>query len=67
MLSSGTCFLLSMPFMAPMLLYFYMIHISLQPPALTPVLSIYKKYIPFTCLFSLWESIELAPDTHDIY
>ena len=28
MLSSGTCFLLSIPFMAPMLLYFYMIHIA---------------------------------------
>ena len=51
MLSSGTCFQLSIPFMAPMLLYFYMIHISLQPPALALVLSIYKKYIPFICLF----------------
>lgn len=28
MLSSGTCFQLSIPFMAPMLLYFYMIHIA---------------------------------------
>ena len=39
MLSSGTCFQLSIPFMAPMLLYFYMIHISLRPPALALVLS----------------------------
>ena len=52
---------------APMLLYFYMIHISLQPPALALVLSIYKKYIPFICLFSLRESIALAPNTYDIY
>ena len=51
MLSSGTCFQLSIPFIASMLLYFYMIHISLQPPALALVLSIYKKYIPFICLF----------------
>ena len=28
MLSSGTCFQLSIPFIASMLLYFYMIHIS---------------------------------------
>ncbi len=28
MLSSGTCFQLSIPFMAPMLLYFYMIYIA---------------------------------------
>nr|DAF83872.1 MAG TPA: hypothetical protein [Caudoviricetes sp.] len=41
MLSSGTCFQLSIPFMAPMLLYFYMVHTSLQPPALAPVLLVY--------------------------
>ena len=39
MLSSGTCFQLSIPFIASMLLYFYMIHISLQPPVLALVLS----------------------------
>ena len=54
MLSSGTCFLLSMPFMASMLLYFYMIHISLQPPALAPMLSsiweVYTFHMPFFSL-----------------
>ena len=40
MLSSGTCFPPCLyVFYAPAPLYFYMIHISLQPPALAPVLS----------------------------
>ena len=39
MLSSLHAFIAFIAFIASMLLYFYMIHISLQPPALAPVLS----------------------------
>lgn len=50
-------------FMTSMLLYFYMIHISLQPPVLAPVLSsIWEVYT-----FTLWESVALVLNAHEIH
>ena len=62
MLSSGTCFQLSIPFMAPMLLYFYMIHIAFVS---WPGSGAFQ-YMRSIYLFTLWESVALVLNAHEI-
>lgn len=55
MLSSDTCFQLSMPFMAPMLLYFYMIHIAFVSwPRCFPFATYACKHIHTYTIYSLY-------------